>query len=266
MADDDPVLLSVDAGIATVTLNRPERLNAWTGALEARYFDLLDQCAADPEVRVIVVTGAGKGFCAGADMDMLQGLGSTEGGESARREATAPRRHQWHTTTIAKPVIAAINGACAGIGLCQALMCDVRFAAHSAKFTTAFARRGLIAEHGISWSLPRLVGPSRALDLLMSGRVFQGDEAAAMGVVSASLPGDELLDHVHAYAHDMATNCSPSSMAVMKRQVWQAMSQDVVAATETSYPLMSASLRAEDFREGVQSFLQKRPPKFASLG
>ncbi len=265
MADDDPVLLSVDAGIATVTLNRPERLNAWTGGLEARYFELLDQCAVDPDVRVIVVTGAGKGFCAGADMDMLQGLGATEGGEAARREATAPRRHQWHTTTIPKPVIAAINGACAGIGLCQALLCDVRFAATGAKFTTAFARRGLIAEHGMSWSLPRLVGPSRALDLLLSGRVFLAEEAATMGVVSAAVPAAELLDHVYAYAHDMATNCSPSSMAVMKRQVWQAMSEDVVAATETSYPLMAASLRADDFREGVQSFVQKRPPHFAPL-
>jgi len=264
MADDDPVLLDLADGIATLTLNRPDRLNAWTGGLEQRYFDLLDQCGADPGVRVIVVTGAGRGFCAGADMDMLQGIGADTTGRAAG-ETAAPRRHQWHTTTIPKPVIAAINGACAGIGLCQALMADVRFAAAGAKLTTAFARRGLIAEHGISWTLPHLIGPSRALDLLLSGRVFLAEEAAEMGIVSKVLRGDQLLAHTYAYAAELASSCSPASMAVMKRQVWAAMSQGMAEATDDSYPLMSRSLRAADFREGVQSFVQKRPPHFAPL-
>lgn len=259
---DDVVLLENRDGIGLVTLNRPERLNAWTGELENRYFDRLDECAADPDVKVIVVTGAGRGFCAGADMDMLQGIGAGEANAAGTARTTRP---QWHTTMIPKPVIAAINGACAGIGLVQALMADVRFAAAGAKFTTAFARRGLIAEHGISWVLPKLVGPATALDLLMSGRVFLADEAARLGVVNDVIAPEHLIDHTMAYASDMAANCSPASMAVMKRQVWDHYLLPLDDATRSSNELMKISLKADDFREGVQSFVQKRPPKFAPL-
>ena len=217
---DDVVLSERRGAVALLTLNRPERLNAWTGELETRYFDLLDEAGADPEVRAIVVTGAGRGFCAGADMDMLQGIGADASGEGARRAPSARRRQQWHTTTIPKPVIAAINGACAGIGLCQALMCDIRFAAAGAKFTTAFARRGLIAEHGISWILPRLVGPAGALDLLMSGRVFLAEEAAQLGLVNEVVEPEQVVDRALDYAADLAANSSPASMAVMKQQVY----------------------------------------------
>jgi enoyl-CoA hydratase/carnithine racemase len=259
---DDVVLLENRDGIGLVTLNRPERLNAWTGELENRYFDRLDECAADPDVKVIVVTGAGRGFCAGADMDMLQGIGAGEANAAGTARTTRP---QWHTTMIPKPVIAAINGACAGIGLVQALMADIRFAASGAKFTTAFARRGLIAEHGISWVLPKLVGPATALDLLMSGRVFLADEAARLGVVNDVIAPEHLIDHTMAYASDMAANCSPASMAVMKRQVWDHYLLPLDDATRNSNELMKISLKADDFREGVQSFVQKRPPKFAPL-
>jgi enoyl-CoA hydratase/carnithine racemase len=259
---DDVVLLENRDGIGLITLNRPERLNAWTGELENRYFDRLDECAADPDVKVIVVTGAGRGFCAGADMDMLQGIGSDGGAAAGTARTTRP---QWHTTTIPKPVIAAINGACAGIGLVQALMADIRFAASGAKFTTAFARRGLIAEHGISWVLPKLVGPANALDLLMSGRVFLADEAARLGVVNDVIAPEHLIDHTMAYASDMAANCSPTSMAVMKRQVWDHYLVPLDDATRSSNDLMKISLKADDFREGVQSFVQKRAPKFAPL-
>jgi enoyl-CoA hydratase/carnithine racemase len=259
---DDVVLLENRDGIALLTLNRPERLNAWTGELENRYFDRLDECAADPAVKVIVVTGAGRGFCAGADMDMLQGIGAGDASAPGTARTTRP---QWHTTTIPKPVIAAINGACAGIGLVQALMADIRFAAAGAKFTTAFARRGLIAEHGISWVLPKLVGPAHALDLLMSGRVFLADEAAKLGVINDVIAPEHLIDHTMAYASDMAANCSPASMAVMKRQVWEHYLLPLDDATRSSNELMKISLKADDFREGVQSFVQKRPPKFAPL-
>jgi enoyl-CoA hydratase/carnithine racemase len=258
---EDPVLYETRGTVALLTLNRPERLNAWNGDLERRYFDLLDQCGSDPAIRAIVVTGAGRGFCAGADMDVLQGISgdSAEGGAPR-----AARRQQWHTTTIPKPVIAAINGPCAGIGLCQALLCDVRFAAAGAKFTTAFARRGLVAEHSISWILPRLVGPAKALDLLMSGRVFLAEEAERAGMVNAVIPGDELLAHALNYAQDLVTYSSPASMAVMKKQVWADLDKPMRPAAEDALAFMAESFTRPDFKEGVQSFLEKRNPDFPS--
>src|SRR3954468_17864312 len=208
----DVLLRDPSDGVAVLTLNRPDRLNAWTFELEQAYFGALADCAEDPDVRVIVVTGAGRGFCAGADMDDLQGIGA---GALDVDERAAQRRKQTFPLTIPKPIIAAVNGAAAGLGLVQALMCDIRFAAAGAKFTTAFSRRGLIAEHGISWILPRLIGPARALDLLLSGRVFLAEEAAELGVVNRVLPADRLLEETVAYARDIAVNCAPSSMAAM---------------------------------------------------
>ena len=174
----DVVLIEVSEGVAQLTLNRPDRLNAWTAEMGRAYFDLLDECAAREDVRVIVVTGAGRGFCAGADMKDLESIGS---GDLDGARADLDERPQTYALTIPKPVIAAINGPCAGLGLVHALMCDLRFAAQGAKLTTAFARRGLVAEHGISWVLPRLVGPARALDLLLSGRIVLAEEAARAG-------------------------------------------------------------------------------------
>lgn len=263
MSDDVVLIEHRDPGIALITLNRPERLNAWNGPLATSYFELLDQAAADPAVKVIVVTGAGRGFCAGADMDTLQGIGASSGSGGA--ESAAGGRPQYHTTLIPKPVIAAVNGACAGIGMVQALMCDIRFAAAGAKFTTAFARRGLIAEYGMSWVLPRLVGQARALDLLFSGRVFLAEEAAQMGLVNEVVAPESLLDRALEYAAELATFASPTSMAVMKRQVYADWDRTLVGATEDAVELMKASLRREDFKEGVASFLQKRNPTFAPV-
>ena len=259
----DPVLYERrEPGIALLTLNRPARLNAWNGELAACYFDLLDRAAADPEVKVIVITGAGKGFCAGADMETLQGIGNDSRGGA---ESAAGGRPQHFTTTVPKPVIAAVNGACAGIGMVQALMCDMRFAAAGAKFTTAFSRRGLIAEYGMSWILPRLIGTARSMDLLFSGRVFLAEEAAAMGLVNEVVPAEHLLDRTLEYAADLAVNASPTSMSIMKRQVYADQTRGVVAASEDAIELMKASLRRPDFKEGVASFLQKRPPAFQPL-
>jgi enoyl-CoA hydratase/carnithine racemase len=252
---------SVEEGVAVLTLNRPERLNAWTREMEQRYFALLDECAGREDVRVVVVTGAGRGFCAGADMDDLRSIG--EGGVQAADGDG--RRPQTFPLTVPKPIIAAINGPCAGIGLVQALMCDLRFAAAQAKLTTAFARRGLVAEHGISWILPRLVGPARALDLLLSGRVVLGEEAASLGLVNRALPAERLLDETLAYARDLATSCSPASMAAMKRQVYADLERGTAEALAEADRLMIASLQADDFREGVASFLERREPRFAPL-
>ena len=256
----DVVLHRVEDGVAVLTLNRPERLNAWTGGMEQRYFDLLEASAADASVRAIVVTGAGRGFCAGADMEVLQGIGRAGG-----QAGGGPRRPQTFATTIPKPVIAAVNGACAGIGLVHAVMCDLRFAAAGAKFTTAFARRGLVAEHGLSWALPRLVGQAHALDLLFSGRVVLAEEAAEMGLVNRVVAPEALLGEAMAYARDLAENCAPSSMAAMKRQVYGHLQTDLGTALTESDDLMAASVRAADFKEGVASFLEKRSPRFAPL-
>lgn len=258
------VQMHLEDGVALLTLNRPERLNAWTQEMEEVYFDLLERCDGDDSVRVIVVTGAGRGFCAGADMQQLQALGNgeTDVSEGPARE----RRPQSLPLSIGKPIVAAINGACAGIGLVQALMCDLRFAAEGAKLTTAFARRGLVAEHGISWLLPRLIGPSRALDLLLSARVVFAEEAGALGLVNRVLAPDMLLETTLAYARELAVNCSPASMATMKRQVYADLERPLGEALAEADRLMLASFGAPDFKEGVASFLERRDPRFAALG
>jgi enoyl-CoA hydratase/carnithine racemase len=211
---------------------------------------------------VIVVTGAGRGFCAGADMGELQAIGD---GSFNGEERAAERLPQTFPLTIPKPIIAAINGPCAGIGLVQALMCDLRFAAAGAKFTTAFSRRGLIAEHGISWVLPRLVGPARALDLLLSARVVLAEEAAELGLVNRVVAPDALLEETLAYARDLAVNCSPTSMAIMKSQVYAALEQGRDEALASANELMLASFGRDDFREGVASFVERREPAFPPL-
>jgi enoyl-CoA hydratase/carnithine racemase len=176
------------------------------------------------------------------------------------------RRAQTYPLSVPKPIIAAINGACAGIGLVQALMCDLRFAAEGAKLTTAFARRGLVAEHGISWILPRLVGPARAMDLLLSGRVVLAEEAQGMGLVNRVLAPEKLLEATLEYARELVASCSPASMATMKRQVYADLDTDLPQALAAADRLMLESFTAPDFVEGVTSFLERRDPRFASLG
>jgi enoyl-CoA hydratase/carnithine racemase len=256
------VQMQVEDGVALLTLNRPDRLNAWTAEMEHAYFTMLEDCAAAAAVRVIVVTGAGRGFCAGADMQALQAIGD---GDMQAQAAAADQRPQTLPLSIPKPIIAAINGACAGIGLVQALMCDVRFAAEGAKLTTAFARRGLVAEHGISWMLPRLVGPARALDLLLSGRVVFAEEAHELGLVNRVLAPEQLLEATLDYAHQMVVNCSPKSMATMKQQVYTDLQRELPDALAEADRLMLASFKAPDFSEGVTSFLERRDPRFAAF-
>lgn len=250
-----------EPGVALLTLNRPEALNAWTPAMGTRLFELLDQCAADPAVKAIVITGAGRGFCAGADLTVLGDLGGSTEGSDAPLEALA----MYRTLRIPKPVIAAINGPCAGMGVAQVLMCDIRFAAAGAKITMAFSQRGLIAEWGVSWTLPRIVGTGRALDLLLSSRVVLAEEAASMGLVNAVLPVDELLPHAIAYAANLARTVSPTSMQVMKRQVYGDWERGLVEAHDEAVVLMLESFRRPDLAEGVVSYLEKRPPVFPPL-
>lgn len=256
------VTRSIEDGVALITLNRPDRLNAWTGEMEALYFELLADSGARDDVRAIVVTGAGRGFCAGADMDELRSIG--EDGLEALGHDRDPRP-QTFPLTIPKPIVAAINGPVAGIGLVQALMCDVRLAAEGAKLTTAFARRGLVAEHGIAWILPRLVGPAHALDLLLSGRVVLADEAARLGLVNRAIAPERLLDESLAYARELAASCSPASMATMKRQVYADLERPLPDALAEANRLMLESFERPDFAEGVASFVERRAPRFAAL-
>jgi enoyl-CoA hydratase/carnithine racemase len=243
-------------GVTTITLNRPDRLNAWTPEMSVQYFAALERATADPDTRAVVVTGAGRGFCAGADMDLLQSVG---GGEASVGEVSwVPTR----MLDVPKPIIGAVNGPCAGYGFVIALMCDIRFAATGAKFTSAFVRRGLIAEYGISWLLPRLAGTARALDVLLSGRVFGAEEAKEIGLVNWVAAPEAVLADAQAYARDLAENCSPTSMAIIKRQVYGHLDRDLPTALEESVRLMHESLTTDDFREGVASYLEQRPPKF----
>jgi enoyl-CoA hydratase/carnithine racemase len=254
----DVVLVETDAdGVRTITFNRPERRNGWSAELEAAYYGALAAAAADEAVRAVVVTGAGTTFCPGADMTQLGSL-SNEGAVLPHRPVDVPR-------TFPKPLIAAVNGACAGVGLVQALFCHVRFAADTARFSTAFARRGLIAEYGIAWTLPRLVGLENALDLLLSGRTFDAEEAKDLGVVSRVAPAGDLLAAAQDYARDVARHCAPSAVAVIVAQVRDAADSDYADALQRAYLETDKRIGSADLREGVASWLEKRPPQFPPL-
>jgi enoyl-CoA hydratase/carnithine racemase len=254
--------------VAVVTLNRPEQLNAWTAVMGKEVREAMEQAAADDTVRVIVLTGAGRGFCAGADMKRLAGISAS--GE-IRDEVPPPfdknsrpdfQRKNTYFPAIPKPIIAAVNGPCAGLGMCFALFCDMRFVSDTAVFTTAFARRGLIAEHGMSWTLPRLVGLSAATDLLLSGRKVSADEALRLGLADRVYPADQLMPAVMAYAKDLADLSSPRSLRVMKRQLWDASMQTLDQAMDVADHEMALSLKSDDFKEGVKHFVEKRAPAF----
>jgi enoyl-CoA hydratase/carnithine racemase len=213
----------------------------------------------DPAVRAIVVTGSGTSFCPGADVQELEEIGDP--GDLALER----RRPQTYPLRIRKPMIAAINGGCAGTGLVQALLCDVRFAARGARFSTAYARRGLPAEYGISWLLPRLIGVEKALDLLLSGRTFDAEEARTLGVVSRVCEPEDVVARAQGYAADLANNCSPRSLAMIRRQVHGDLSRRLDDSMLQTIALMRDAVESEDFREGVASFSERRPPRFPPL-
>ncbi len=266
------ILYDVSDPIATITLNRPEFLNAWTNRMGAEVQHAVARAEADKSVVVIVITGAGRGFCAGADLKGLQAISGGERGSGVPEELDSnpgdpEMNDSFHGTytylaSVRKPIIAAINGPCAGMAIPISLFCDMRFASDRATFTTAFSRRGLVAEWGISWILPRLVGPAHAMDLLFSARKFDAAEAERLGLVNRVLPHDELLPFVREYAEDLATNCSPTSVRIMKREIYEHLTQSLGDAHADAVRLMIESFGRPDFKEGVQSFLEKRPPKF----
>jgi enoyl-CoA hydratase/carnithine racemase len=269
----EEILMDVADGIATITMNRPEKLNAWTGTMAGEIRDAMTDAGQRADVRVIILTGAGRGFCAGADMDNLAGI--SDSGSNNSNQPMRPveiedglnlpmdfRQQVSYFPQVPKPVIAAINGPAAGLGLVMSLYADMRFASDNAKFMTAFAKRGLIAEHGISWMLPELVGVSNALDLLLSSRLIDAGEALHMGLVNKVFPAESFLDDVKAYASEIARFVSPRSTKVMKRQVYNAMFQNLAEAIGTGNEEMVRSFTTEDFKEGVAHFVEKRHPKF----
>ena len=244
-----------DAGAVVLTLDRRERRNMWTAQMETEFYAALDQAAADDRVRVIVVTGAGDSFVPGLDPTVLSDV---QGGAAY----TTNRRPQTYATTIPKPIIGAINGACAGIGLAQALNFDYRFAVAGAKFSTAFAKRGLPAEDASAWMLVRLAGPAHAFDLLASGRVFLAEEAETLGVVQqVSQPG-HVVDDALAFAHRLASSVSPVAMAMIKSQIWRDGESTMEAARVRAQYLLTLAKAQPDFAEGVASLTEHRPPAF----
>jgi enoyl-CoA hydratase/carnithine racemase len=259
MAASGTVLYTIEDGVARVTLNRPEALNAWTPELGRAYFDRLQEADEDLGVRAIVLSGAGRGFCAGADFNYLREV--EESGSQAERDS----RPQSFPRSLCKPVIAAINGPCAGLGFVMAMMCDIRFAARGAKLTTAFARRGLIAEYGLSWVLPRLAGASTALDLLLSGRTLLAEEALRLGVIDRLSEEGQAAADARSYASELASLSSPASMAAIKHQVYADLEQGLAESTADALVQMERSFERPDFREGVESFVERRPPRFPRL-
>lgn len=272
------ILYEKDGPVLTISLNRPEALNAWTRVMEREVHEAMTEATADDSVRAIVLTGAGRGFCAGADMNLLGGLQDEAEKAKSRLQTVMPKNNSVagglqlsrdygqrysYFPTVPKPILGAINGPCAGLGMVMALYCDVRFCSDSAVFTTAFSKRGLIAEHGISWMLPALVGHAAALDLLMSARKVRADEALQLGLVNRVVPTEGFLDECRAYAEELATAVSPRSMRVMKAQVYTALHQNLESAILTANSEMPGSFESDDFREGVAHFIEKRPANFS---
>jgi enoyl-CoA hydratase/carnithine racemase len=259
-APEPAVLAERHGAVLLLTLNRPETYNAWGKEMEDLYFDHLDAADADPGVRAIVLTGAGGGFCAGAQMAQLDQLAGSD--QPLELDRSRPSSYALH---VRKPIVAAINGGCAAVGLMQALLCDVRFVAAEAKLTTAFVRRGLIAEYGMAWLLERTVGRGRALDLLISGRTILGEEAVAIGLAEFSLPRAELLEGALAYADEIARNCSPRAIATIKAQAWKDLDRPFQDAAVEADELAIDSVTWPDLAEGAASFAERRDPAFPPL-
>jgi enoyl-CoA hydratase/carnithine racemase len=265
------ILYEVEGNAAIITLNRPAKLNAWTDNMEVEYRDALQRADADPAVRGIILTGAGRGFCAGADMGLLNRIadaGSRAGSGGGDASATGLEANYEQRFTFPwkarKPLIGAINGHAVGLGLVHTLYCDMRFASENARFGTAFASIGLVAEHGISWLLPRIVGTANALDLLYSARIIDAQEALAMGLVTRVFPHDELMPAAKEYVRQLDRS-SPRAMSVIKRQVYDAQFADLAAATQVANEAMRQSFATPDFREGLAAFAEKRPPRYSGL-
>ncbi len=269
----ETILYEENDHVATITLNRPDRLNAITKQLGDELLEAMRTADQSEDTRVIVLTGAGRGFCSGADMSSLSATAEKDWSSDDSTQRTVPprpfdgalsdfRKAHSYFPAVSKPVIGAVNGVAVGLGFVYLLYCDIRIASDKARFGTAFAQRGLIAEHGISWILPRLIGISNALDLLYSARLVDAPEALRMGLVSRVVAHDELMKQVRQYATTLVTTVSPRSLRVIKKQVYEALFKSLGEAIDVADEEMIQSLQCDDFKEGVAHFVEKRPPQF----
>jgi enoyl-CoA hydratase/carnithine racemase len=264
MSDAD-ILFETMGRVALIRLNRPQQLNALTYRMLADIRRLVGVAEKDPEVTAIAVVGEGRGFCSGLDAEVLRqttAAGESRPTERAENARADPPGMFSYLPLISKPVISAVNGVAAGGGFVLAMMSDLRFGSEAASFTTVFSKRGLIAEHGTSWVLPRLVGPSRALDLLWSSRRVTADEALRIGLLDRVVPQDELLDATVAYVDDLAAQISPGAIAVMKSQVWRHLSEPMLPALADADRLTQAQLKHPDAYEGAMALIERRAPNF----
>jgi enoyl-CoA hydratase/carnithine racemase len=260
-ASYEHILFAVEDGVATITLNRPKRLNAFHFALGAELASAYARCDEDDAVRAVVLTGAGKAFCAGADMGGGdKTFDDVEGSRRAVDPGSEVRRLAAYQ--VRKPVIAAINGHAVGVGLTLAMQCDLRLVASDAKLAFAFVRRGIIPELGSHSILPRVIGFSRAADLLLSGRTFRGEEAARLGLASEALPADAVVPRAQEWARDVAVNAAPASVAIAKRLLWEGVTETPRETMAKEKPLLAWVGKQPDAAEGVRSFLERRPPEW----
>jgi enoyl-CoA hydratase/carnithine racemase len=265
------ILKSVKDEIAIITLNRPHRMNAWTGRMHTEYRWLLEQLDNDPGVRVIIVTGAGKGFCVGADSKALEGHVEkrkydpgtpdkmAEPGYGVNENFDATFAYHFG---LSKPVIAAINGPAAGIGLVLACYADIRFASPNIKFTTAHGKLNLPAEFGLSWLLPRMIGLASANDLLFTSRIFMSEEAQKLGLVNRIVENEQLIPEAIAYAKLMITNVSPNSLRETKRQIYSDLHRGIGESVVESESLLNEMMKQKDYPEAISAFLEKRKPNW----
>ena len=266
------ILYEVDGPCAIITMNRPKQLNAWTLSMGDEIRKAFTVAEQDTDVVGIIFTGSERAFCSGADLRLLDSILSNGVGDSS--ESTMPgdntigdsyRQTYSYIASIRKPVIAAIDGPCVGMGIPIALLCDLRFATSESFFMTAFAQRGLIAEWGISWLLQRMIGNTHAMDMLLSSRRVYAEEAKVMGMINRLCEQSDLINDAKRYIADLAKSCSPYSMAIIKRQLHQDWMNNFDVAQSNAEALMLASFAGENFKEGLAAITEKRDAKFPPL-
>jgi enoyl-CoA hydratase/carnithine racemase len=261
---DSEILLEMDGHVATVTLNRPERMNAISHTMLAQFSRVLVECDRDPDVRVVLITGAGRGFCAGLDLaEASQGKGIGGGGGASAATARFDLRDAPPMVlhNLDKPTVCALNGGAAGYGMDLALGCDIRIASDKAKLSAAFTKRGVLPESGGTWLLPRILGWAKAAEVAFTGRTLSADECLELGLVNQVVPHDQLAKEAGALAQEIAEN-APLAVQATKRMMRMAMDETFEANVHHVYLQLLPLFRSEDFKEGVQAFMDKRRPEF----